>query len=150
MKTLNFKLVVLFLLTFTFTGFSQKLASSQIFNYESKNPADWTIVLDAVVAAPKNHKVLLENDKVRVLEVTLAPGEIENLHHHKWPSIIYLQEADEFIDSDVDGNIILDTRKIPEPLKLPMTIWKDSQAPHSVTNLSKTQPIRLIRVEIKQ
>lgn len=150
MKTLEIQLAILFLLTFTLSGFCQKLASNQKFDFKSKNPAEWTLVLDAVVAAPKNHKILLENDMVRVLEVTLAPEEIENLHHHKWPSVIYLQEAGEYIDTDIDGNIILDSRELKAPLKLPMTIWKDSEAPHSVTNLSKTQTIRLIRVEVKQ
>jgi hypothetical protein len=43
--------------------------------------------LDAIVAAPKNHKVLYEDDHVRVLEVTVQPGEIENMHHHPWASV---------------------------------------------------------------
>lgn len=29
---------------------------------------------DAVVAAPDNHKVVFENERVRVLEVTIKPG----------------------------------------------------------------------------
>ena len=33
--------------------------------------------LDAVVAAPGNHKIMLENDQVRVLQVEVAPGETE-------------------------------------------------------------------------
>jgi hypothetical protein len=37
--------------------------------------------LDAVVAAPRNHRVLYEDDHVRVLEVTVQPGETEN----RWP-----------------------------------------------------------------
>ena len=32
---------------------------------DPNNPATWADSLDAVVAAPKNHKVVLENDKVR-------------------------------------------------------------------------------------
>jgi hypothetical protein len=43
--------------------------------------------LDAIVAAPKNHKVLYENDHVRILEVTVQPGEIENMHHHPCASV---------------------------------------------------------------
>jgi hypothetical protein len=35
----------------------------------------WDPALDAVVAAPANHKVLFENDNLRVLEVNLAPDE---------------------------------------------------------------------------
>jgi len=41
---------------------------------------------DAVVAAPKSHKVVFENAFVRVLEVTIpAPGTTEPMHHHRWP-----------------------------------------------------------------
>ena len=32
---------------------------------------DWDPAFDAVVAAPKNHKVVFENERLRVLEVTL-------------------------------------------------------------------------------
>jgi len=92
----------------------------------------------------------LENDKVRVLEVTMAPGEKEALHHHRWPSVLYIQEADDFVDYDDDGNVIFDSRQIPEPLPMPYTMYKDPEAPHSVVNLSETKPIRLIRVEMKE
>lgn len=112
-------------------------------------PDYWSANLDAFIAAPKNHKILLENDQVRVLEVTLAPGETEKIHHHRWPSVLYIQEAGDFIDYDENGKIILDTRQLKTPLTFPMTMWKDPEAPHSVENLSKTITIRLIRVEMK-
>ncbi|MDP3358368.1 MAG: hypothetical protein Q8S41_03365 [Lutibacter sp.] len=112
-------------------------------------PDYWSANLDAVIAAPKNHKILLENDQVRVLEVTLAPGETEEIHHHRWPSVLYIQEAGDFIDFDEKGKIILDTRQLKTPLTFPMTMWKDPEAPHSVENLSTTITIRLIRVEMK-
>jgi hypothetical protein len=51
--------------------------------YKDGSPFGFPNELDAVIAAPKNYKVLLENYKVRVLEVTIAPKEIENLHHHQ-------------------------------------------------------------------
>jgi hypothetical protein len=37
-----------------------------------------------------------------------------------------------------------------KPLTFPLTMWKEPEAPHSVENLSQTQPIRLIRVELKK
>ena len=118
--------------------------------YKTGNPADWPKDQDAVISAKKNHKILLENDSVRVLEVTLLPGEIEALHHHQYPSVLYILEAGDFTDSDAEGNIIFDTRKLPSPLKFPMTMWKSPEAPHSVVNLSKTITLHLIRVEIKK
>ena len=52
------------------------------------DPANWDPALDAVVAAPKNHRVV-ENESVSVLEVTLEPGEEEPTHHHRWPSFSF-------------------------------------------------------------
>lgn len=43
--------------------------------------------LDAVVAAPKNHRVLFEDDHIRILEVTVQPGETENIHIHRNASV---------------------------------------------------------------
>jgi hypothetical protein len=47
------------------------------------NEGEWPPRLDAVIAAPKNHRVLMEDETVRVLEVTVEPGEREALHHHR-------------------------------------------------------------------
>lgn len=43
--------------------------------------------MEALVAAPRNHKVLYEDDHVRIIEVTVQPGETENLHSHHYPSV---------------------------------------------------------------
>ena len=53
----------------------------------SDDPSTWNLALDAVAAAPAHHKVLFENDRLRVLEVTLPPDDEEPVHHHRWPSI---------------------------------------------------------------
>jgi hypothetical protein len=51
---------------------------------------------DAVQAAPNSHKVIFENEFVRVLEVTVPPpGTMEPMHHHRWPSF--------FLDWDTGG-----------------------------------------------
>jgi hypothetical protein len=49
--------------------------------------------LEAVTAAPANHKVVFENDHLRILEVTLEPGEEEPLHHHRWPSVFVFDQV---------------------------------------------------------
>ena len=42
---------------------------------------------DAVQAAPATHKVIFENEFVRVLEVSVpAAGQAIPMHHHRWPS----------------------------------------------------------------
>jgi len=57
------------------------------------DPSTWDPALDAVVAAPANHKVLFENDRLRVLEVILEPDEEEPVHHHRWPSVFVLDQV---------------------------------------------------------
>ena len=67
----------------------------------------------------KNHKILLENENVRVLQVTLKPGEVEPLHHHQWHSVLYIQSAGDFVDRDGAGNVIFDSCTLKTPLKFP-------------------------------
>src|SRR5580658_4769127 len=50
--------------------------------------------LDAVEAAPHSHKVLFENAIARVLQVEVAPGTKERMHHHQWPSVFLIWDAD--------------------------------------------------------
>jgi hypothetical protein len=65
--------------------------------------------LDAVAAAPKNHKVLYEDDHVRVLEVTVQPGETENLHHHPFASVFaYDAPMPRFTNRYADDNSVLE------------------------------------------
>jgi len=110
---------------------------------------DWPDSLDAVAAAPNNHKVVLENEKVRVLDVTVNPGEKEPLHGHRWPSVLYITSEGDIKDYDASGKVIYDTKTDPNPMKAPYTIYMEPQAPHAVENLSK-EPLRLLRVERKQ
>lgn len=49
--------------------------------------------MEALVAAPRNHKVLYEDDHVRIIEVTVQPGETENLHSHHYPSVFIYDAA---------------------------------------------------------
>ncbi len=48
---------------------------------------------DAVIAAPNSHKVLLENDDVRVVEVIVLPGQKEPMHTHAWKSVMIVDSS---------------------------------------------------------
>jgi len=48
---------------------------------------------DAVTAGPANHKVILENDTVRVLEATVPLHSREVPHTHFWPSVFFEQTS---------------------------------------------------------
>jgi hypothetical protein len=71
---------------------SQKtMANHNLPKYQNNitDAAKWPDSLDAVIAAPGNHKVVYENDKIRILEITGAPYVFEPIHTHKWPSVMW-------------------------------------------------------------
>lgn len=43
----------------------------------------WPEEQDALAAAPLHHKLLFENDQVRVLDTRITPGETTALHTHQ-------------------------------------------------------------------
>ena len=82
-------------------------------NNNGADPATWDPNLDAVVAAPKHHRVIFENDKLRVLEVTLEPQDEEPLHHHRWPSVFVLDSIHGDVhDFSPDGTQLPPSRDI--------------------------------------
>jgi hypothetical protein len=111
----------------------------------------WPASLDALSAAPRHHTLLMENDRVRVLETRIPPGEIVPVHTHCWPSVLYLLSAGDFIRRDPEGRILLDTRTTPPQTKsaAATTQWWRPLPPHSVENVGKTE-IRVVSVEIKK
>ena len=108
----------------------------------------WPATQDAIQAAPQNHRVIFENDKVRVLDVTVAPHTKEPIHAHCSPSVLYVTEAGKYVDYGPDGKVLFDSRSLATPPKLPMVIYKDPEAPHAIENLDD-KPLHLIRVEMK-
>ncbi len=93
---------------------------------------EWPPHLDALVAAPANHRVLLEDDAVRVLEVTVAPGERENLHHHRWPSIMVVLARPTYRNFDANGNEIPPSGGAPADPRLPRALHLPPQRLHFI------------------
>ena len=119
------------------------------------DPSTWDPAFDAVTAAPKNHKVVFENDRLRVLEVTLASGEEEALHHHRWPSIfVFDQMQGPVYDIAPDGTTLPPNRDVMKALakwdgKGCLIVEMAPQPLGRVSNQSGKM-IHGIRVEIKQ
>jgi hypothetical protein len=116
-------------------------------NGQSTESCAWADV-DALKAAPGNHKIIFENEHVRVLEVTIPPHTKEPVHAHCWPSTLYIQQAGDSIDRDPNGNILFDSRQLKVKPTFPFVQWTPPQGPHAIENLSDV-PTRLIRIENK-
>ena len=66
--------------------------------------------LDAMTAAPDHHTVLFENDRVRVLDTRLGPGEQTPVHAHEWPAALYVLSWSDFVRRAPDGTVLVDSR----------------------------------------
>lgn len=109
----------------------------------------WDDSLDALVAAPGHHRVLLENDDVRVLETRVAPGERTPVHTHRWPGALYVLGWSDFKRYDHAGNLIFDS-KAASFAPVPGTcIWSGPITPHFIENVGN-QELRVIAVELKK
>jgi hypothetical protein len=62
--------------------------------------------LDALLSAPKTHRLLFENAYVRILESRIEPGESVPLHTHLWDSISVILQGSRFVGIDHEGNMI--------------------------------------------
>ena len=114
---------------------------------DGTDPATWDPMLDAVKAAPGNHQVLFENDAIRVLSVTVRPGEREEVHHHRWPSVMVVDALGPLKDYDANGRE--QELPLPDEIERPLVLELPPQAAHAVENLD-AEPLHLIRVEFKQ
>lgn len=82
------------------------------------DPATWDPALDAVAAAPRHHKVLFENENLRVLEVTLEPDDEEPVHHHRWPSVFVFDQVQGPIhDIAPDGTVLPPNRDVMQAVQ---------------------------------
>jgi hypothetical protein len=121
---------------------------------ESSDPAKWDPSFDAVAAAPKHHKVIFENHKLRVLEVTLEPQDEEPLHHHRWPSVFVLDEIhDQVRDISPDGVELPPSRDVIQAIEAwdgqsSLVVNMAPQPLGRVLNKGDTN-IHGIRIEIK-
>ena len=104
--------------------------------------------LDAVTTAPANHKVLFENEQVRVLDVMVPVGTREPVHTHCWPSVLYVMSRGKLREYDAAGRVVREVKEAPPPAALPFATWLPAGAPHAMENLD-AQPIHLVRVELK-
>jgi quercetin dioxygenase-like cupin family protein len=104
--------------------------------------------LDAMVAAPEHHRVLLENDRVRVLDASIAPGEETPVHTHRWPSVLYVLTSSHFVRYDPDGKVSVDSRTLASKPEGGAVLWTPPLRPHFVRNVGE-QDLRVIAVELK-
>src|SRR5580658_4252137 len=82
---------------------------------EEPNIWPWPDSLDALMAAPKHHQLVLDNERVRVLDTRIPAGDVVPVHTHRWPAVYYTISGGDFVRYDAEGKVLLDTRIQPNP-----------------------------------
>jgi len=98
--------------------------------------------LDALAAAPLSHRILFENERFRILEDRVAPGETVPFHTHDWDCIMiilqgsrfYVQKAAEPVVEEEWGSLV--------------EFYRGESMPYSFTNIGEKE-FKAIAFEIK-
>ena|ERR1035437_1227150 len=95
---------------------------------------------DVTKVSPKNYKILIDNEKVRVIDNMSNPGDKSAWHSHP-DYLVYVTEGGTSKMNTKDGK-----SKIIE-FKKGQTLWLDATT-HETQNIGKTK-IHLLLVELK-
>ena len=96
---------------------------------------------DPVKVAPDAYKVLLDNERVRVLSVTMKPGGKSPMHSHP-ANIVYTLNDSKVRFTTPEG------KSVDVDLKAGNCIWNEAQT-HASENLGTT-PVRALVIELKE
>jgi quercetin dioxygenase-like cupin family protein len=101
-----------------------------------------TKIHDVLTAAPDAYSLLLENDRVRVMEVRLKPGQKAPMHDHPDDHVVNVMKDANFRLSFPDG------KSMEIELKSGKTLWMESGA-HETENIGSSEGVNLV-IEIKK
>jgi mannose-6-phosphate isomerase-like protein (cupin superfamily) len=104
--------------------------------------------LDGVLAAPDNHRVLFENDEVRVVETVIPAGERTPLHTHLRPTVNYVVCGSHFLRRNETGEPVFDTRSDPS-FVLPRVLFSQPIQRHTLENTGDDDLV-IIGTELKR
>ena len=103
--------------------------------------------LDGVIADPAHHKVLFENERVRIVETTIRAGDVTPVHTHLLPTAQYVLSGSHFIRRDEHGETMVDTRAI-QGFVLPKALFAEPIPRHTIENTGPDDLV-VIGVELK-
>ena len=102
---------------------------------------DGVVSLDPLKIAPQNYRLLMENERVRVFDVTIRPGEKVSLHSNG-PSVIYVFNDGRLKHTYPDGTV-RESDAVSGAI-----VWDDAET-HETENVGETD-IHSLKIELLQ
>lgn len=110
---------------------------------------------DAVRAAPNSHRVVFEDEHVRVLQILLPPLAAEPIHIHALPSVIMGDTGGgagaKFVYTEYrfeNGKFVEVKKEEVSPTPGYRAVYSLPEGPHSITNIGPVG-VEYTRVELK-
>lgn len=110
-------------------------------------PWPWPPTMDALLAAPGSHRLVLDNHRMRVLEVVIEPGAREPEHTHRAPSVMIVDEPARIRYYQGDA-LLFESHARSRSASGVRVRWMEPEGPHSVENIDQRR-YHAIRVELK-
>ena len=95
-----------------------------------------------VAGGPETHKVVLDNDQVRMLDVRIPPGQKVAMHSHPATTVYYMTDCKLKVTSP-DGKTT-----VAEP-KAGTAVYRGGETKHAVENVG-TGECHLVQTELKE
>jgi hypothetical protein len=115
----------------------------------NKQPEQWPDELDALIAAPQHHKLMFENDYVRVMDANIPCGEMTSVQTHKFAASHIVISWSDFIRYDAEGYVLLDSMNSGKTIELHSPLWSEPLGSHTLKNIG-TNDLHITSVEIKK
>ena len=77
-------------------------------------------------------RIVMENDKVRIWEITLAPGESQEWHRHEHPYLVIA------IGGAMNAVTVIDGKVIAAPEPTGSVLYREPGPVHKLTNIGET------------
>jgi hypothetical protein len=115
---------------------------------DGTDPKAWDAKLDGTIAASAQHKVIYEDETIRVQALENLPGSKEPFHHHARPAVLVLygERPVEVVDTKGSGKSTRDYRDGKGLMAF--VVASEPNALHSNQNLGK-YPTYGFRIEFK-
>jgi beta-alanine degradation protein BauB len=97
---------------------------------------------DVLSAAGKAYRLLMENERVRVLDIRLKPGEKAPMHNHPGDHVVYVIKDAKIKLTFADGK----SREVD--LKAGQTVWMEAGS-HATENVGTSDGHNLV-IELKR
>ena len=113
----------------------------------SSTPGRQQEELDGVHVDPGHHRVLFENDLVRVVEAVIHAGERTRLHTHPYPRVMYALSGSSFVRRDTSGVVIESSRLSDDTGEEGRVSWAGPTEMHTIENTGEKDLV-VLTVEV--